>query len=81
MAEVVQLSANQSPPDEGSGWLLLEEGADGLFGSRSRHRTGGVMRYDHHAGRWPLEEAILRAQQDADAIEDIATIYVKAAHS
>lgn len=80
MAEVVYLSDDQSPPSDG-GWLLLTKGEDGLFGSRSQHRIGEVMRHDHHSDRWPLNEAIARAQKDAVAFPDIATIYVKGAHA
>jgi hypothetical protein len=75
MAEIIDLMADQSPP-VGGVWVLLEQGQDGLFNTRSQHMQGSVLRHDHPGGRWPLEQAIERAQQDA-AVFDIPTIYVK----
>ena len=75
MAEIVNLTADQSPPIDGV-WVLLEQGGDGLFKTRSQHMQSNVLRHDYPDGRWPLEQAIEKAQQDA-SVFDIPTIYVK----
>ena len=77
MAEIVYLSADQSLPEEDA-WLLLEEDQDGLFKTRSQHMTGSVQRHDVHHDKWPLKEAIEKAQNDAK-IFAIPTIYVRRA--
>jgi len=77
VAEIVYLSAEQSPPERDV-WLLLDEDQDGLFTTRSQHITGSVMRHDHPGGKWPLKEAIEKAQVDAVEYR-IPTIYVRRA--
>jgi len=77
MAEIIYLSAGQSAPERDE-WLLLEEGDDGLFTTRSQHMMGAVMRHDHPEGKWPLKEAIEKAQVDA-AEFTIPVIYVRRA--
>lgn len=74
MAEIIYLNAGQTPP-EGGEWLLLEQDQDGLFKTRSQHLTGGVLRHDFPSDKWPLEQAIEKAQTDA-GVFSIPTIYV-----
>jgi hypothetical protein len=75
MAEIIYLEADQSPPEQGV-WLLLKQGPDGLYAAHSQFVTGEVNRRHIHTDRWPLVQAIEKAQADAVA-HGIPTIYVR----
>jgi hypothetical protein len=75
MAEIIVLGTGESPPEDGV-WLLLEQGDDELFKAQKQQIIGAVTRHDYHSDRWPLDEALARAKQDAAEFK-ISVIYVR----